>query len=79
MNYTPAPRASDSNTSGYAYFKRDNRRNFGAEIAVKPTKALPAPESPNSELPPRPGKRHAFQKSAEQPPSAGYFSIVNCE
>lgn len=87
MGYTPFERKPENYTSNYAYFKRDSRRDFPATVAIKPDilkRSLPVPDivlQSDSEpsLPPVPGIRRKWMKSAEQPPSNGYFPIINCE
>lgn len=84
LDYVAPARPKDSSTVNYAYFKRDNRRNFESEIAIRPQKALPSGNeystiAPTSGLPPRPGRPHHYNKSAHQPPHSGYFPIINCE
>ena len=85
MDYKAPARPAKADTVDYAYFKREHRRNFEPEIAVRPQKALPAAVSEigapqvNSTLPPRPGRAYHYNKSAHQPPHSGYFPIINCE
>lgn len=86
--YTGAVRNPESFTSDYAYFRRDSRRLFPATVAVThssvgllpvPDKMIEAVEGKRAEELIIPGNRRVYKKSNEQPPSDGYFPIINCD
>ena len=87
FGYTGAKKKDENFTSGYAYFKRDERRMFPATVAVTRNSVsglLPIPDvavnGDNLKMPPAvPGKRRVYRKAEDQPPSSGYFPIINCE
>jgi len=82
LAYGAPERNAEAISSGYAYFKRDQRRQYEPTMVIEPAPiqgdTVASNEAPPiHRIPPTPGTKRTYKSSEDQPPSHAYFPVSN--